>query len=50
MTPSPDYVEPESIFIYDHVRQPSYREYDTPVMQRPEWFTRWEFDPDQDSW
>ncbi len=44
MQPDPDYVPPDSVFLYTHVRRQSYRDFDRESLQRPRWFTRIESD------
>lgn len=47
LTPDPGYVEPTSVFIYQHIRSSSSRDPDSGLGQRPNWFVRWEDDFDQ---
>ncbi len=47
LTPDPGYVEPTSVFIYQHTRSSSHRDPDSGLGQRPNWFVRWEDDFDQ---
>ncbi len=44
MQPEPDYVAPNSVFLYTHVRRQSYRDFEQERLQRPRWFTRLESD------
>lgn len=47
MQPDRDYVEPAQVFIHEHVRRPSWRDYEARVaLKRPVWFTRLESDVD----
>ncbi|MCY4522983.1 MAG: hypothetical protein OXC13_19685 [Caldilineaceae bacterium] len=47
MQPDPDYAEPAQVFIHEHVRRPSWRDYeDRASLKRPVWFTRLESDAD----
>ena len=47
MRPDRDYVEPAQVFIHEHVRRPSWRDYEERApLKRPVWFTRLESDAD----
>ncbi len=40
MQPDADYVPPDAVFLYTHVRRQSYRDFEQESLQRPRWFTR----------